>query len=131
MLPLLKEPFKTYNFSPKLSRHKEIEILSNVIETLEKFKKPKDYIFQLRYHLTHYKFDEGHIAGNYYIGRLKNTNIFHCYRIDKEIKSHSFKSIECSKVAESPDARQAFSCIDTSQKYLAVSENSFLAIYSI
>ena len=23
-LPLLKEPFKTYNFNPKLSKHKEI-----------------------------------------------------------------------------------------------------------
>ena len=34
MLPLLKEPFKTYNFNPKLSKQKEIEVLSNIIETL-------------------------------------------------------------------------------------------------
>jgi hypothetical protein len=34
MLPLLKEPFKTFNFNPKLSKHKEIEVLSNILDTL-------------------------------------------------------------------------------------------------
>jgi hypothetical protein len=33
-LPLLKEPFKTYNFNPKLSKHKEIEVLSNILDGL-------------------------------------------------------------------------------------------------
>lgn len=30
-LPLLKEPFKTYNFNPKLSRGKEIELVTSII----------------------------------------------------------------------------------------------------
>ena len=74
-------------------------MLSNIIESLEKYKKPKDYVFQLRYHLTQFQFDEGYIVKNYYIGRIKNKNQFHCYRIDKEIKIHSYKKIMCSKEA--------------------------------
>lgn len=57
MLPLLKEPFKTYNFNPKLSRHKEIETLSNIIEALDKNKKPDNYVYQMKYHMKDYKFD--------------------------------------------------------------------------
>ena len=57
MLPLLKEPFKTYNFNPKLSRQKEIEVLSNIIEGLEKFRKPKDYSYMRKCHLHGLKFD--------------------------------------------------------------------------
>ena len=79
MLPLLKEPFKTYNFNPKLSKHKEIEVLSNIIETLDKYKKPKDFVFQKRYHLMHLKFDECHMADSFLVGRLKGTNTFYAF----------------------------------------------------
>ena len=61
MLPLLKEPFKTYNFNPKLSKQKEIEVLSNIIETLDKFKKPKDYFYMKKYHLLGCRFNEAYI----------------------------------------------------------------------
>lgn len=81
MLPLLKEPFKTYNFNPKLSKQKEIEVLSNIIETLEKFKKPKDYCYMKKYHLNGLRFDEAYIIEDYFVARLKNKNIFAAYRI--------------------------------------------------
>lgn len=81
MLPLLKEPFKTYNFNPKLSKQKEIEVLSNIIETLEKFKKPKDYCYMKKYHLNGLRFDEAYIIEDYFVARLKNKNIFAAYKI--------------------------------------------------
>jgi hypothetical protein len=44
----------------------------------------------MRYHLREYKFDEGHIAQGFYIGRLKGKNIFYCYLLNSDIKSYIF-----------------------------------------
>lgn len=90
MLPLLKEPFKTYNFNPKLSKQKEIEVLSNIIETLDKFKKPKDYCYIKKYHLNGFKFDESYIVDEYFLGRLKGKNIFYGFKITEDIRSHTY-----------------------------------------
>jgi hypothetical protein len=90
MLPLLKEPFKTYNFNPKLSKQKEIEVLSNIIEALEKFKKPKDYVYMKKYHVNGLKFDEGYIIDDYFAARLKGRNIFYAFKITEDIRSHTF-----------------------------------------
>lgn len=96
-IPLLKEPFKTYNFNPKLSKHKEIEVLSNILDGLEKFKKPKEYSYIKRYHLRNYKFDEGYILNNYFLARLKGTNNFYAFKVDEDIKDHTFFEIKCHK----------------------------------
>ena len=85
----------------------------------------------MRYHLKNYKFDEGHVVRDIYIGRLKHTNIFHCYHINKEIKSHTFIEINSGREALPPESRQAYSCVDQAGKYFAFSENSYLHIYSI
>ena len=90
MLPLLREPFKTYNFNPKLSKQKEIEVLSNIIEALEKFKKPKDYAYMRTQHLLGMKFDEAYIVGNYFLARLKHQNIFHAFDLNEDIRTHRF-----------------------------------------
>jgi hypothetical protein len=89
-LPLLKEPFKTFNFNPKLSKHKEIEVLSNILDAMEKYKKPKDYSYIKRCHLRGYKFDEAYILNNYFLARLKGTNTFYGFRIDDDIRVHTF-----------------------------------------
>ena len=81
MLPLLKEPFKTYNFNPKLSKQKEIEVLSNIIEALEKFKKPKDYCYMKKYHLQGHKFDEAYIVEDYFVARAKGKNVFYGFKV--------------------------------------------------
>lgn len=56
-------------------------MLSNIIETLEKFKKPKDYCYMKKYHLNGLRFDEAYIIEDYFVARLKNKNIFAAYRI--------------------------------------------------
>ena len=96
-LPLVKEPFKTFNFNPKLSKHKEIEVLSNILDGLEKFKKPKDFSYIKKYHLRDYKFDEAYILGNYFLARLKGSNTFYGFRIDQDIRGHTFLEIKCQK----------------------------------
>jgi hypothetical protein len=96
-LPLLKEPFKTYNFNPKLSKHKEIEVLSNILDGLEKFKKPKDFSYIKKSHLRDYRFDESYILSNYFLARLKGTNTFYGFRTDQDIRSHTFVEVKCLK----------------------------------
>ena len=66
----------------------------------------------MKFHLREYKFDEGHIAQNYFIGRLKNKNIFYCYLLPSDIKSYIFIEINCDKDPLPVDTRQAYSCID-------------------
>ena len=90
MLPLLKQPFKTYNFNPKLSKQKEIEVVSNIIQTLDKFKKGKDYCYMKKYHLYGYKFDEAYITEQHFVARLKGKNIFYAFKITQDIRSHYF-----------------------------------------
>ena len=131
MLPLLKEPFKTYNFNPKLSKQKEIEVLSNIIETLEKFKRPKDYVYMRKYHLSGLKFDEGYIVDAYFLARLKNSNTFYAFNISEDIRPHAFIEVKSLKEPSPPDARQAYSAVDPSNTYLAMSDNSYLCIFKI
>lgn len=37
----------------------------------------------MRYHLKDYKFDEGHIVRDLFLGRVRGTNVFHCYYTNK------------------------------------------------
>lgn len=127
----MKEPFKTFNFNPKLSKHKEIEVLSNVLDGLEKFKKPKEYSYIKKYHLRDYKFDEAYILNNYFLARLKGTNTFYGFKIDEDIRGHTFLEIKCQKDASNADGRQAFSALDLTNTYLAVSDNSYLCIMKV
>ena len=51
----------------------------------------------MRYHLRDYKFDEGHIAQGYFIGRLRGRNIFNAYLLSTDIKSYIYIEINCDK----------------------------------
>lgn len=44
----------------------------------------------MKCHLREYKFEEGHIAGGHFIGRIRGKNIFHCYPINADIKHYSY-----------------------------------------
>jgi hypothetical protein len=67
----------------------------------------------MRYHLRDYKFDEGHIAQGYFIGRLRGRNIFNAYLLSTDIKSYIYIEINCDKDPLSQDTRQAYSCVDS------------------
>ena len=68
-----------------------------MIETLEKFKKPKDFIFQKRQYLMKYKFDEIHFIERYLVGRLKGTNTLYAFNTDNDIKAFNFIEIKTKK----------------------------------
>ena len=75
----------------------------------------------MRYHLRDFKFDEGHVVRDFYIGRRRGTNIFHCYFTNQEIKSHTYIEINCDRDPLPHENRQAYSCVDGQGKYLAFS----------
>lgn len=131
MLPLLKEPFKTYNFNPKLSRQKEIEVLSNIIEGLEKFRKPKDYAYMRKVHLHGLKFDEAYVVRNYFLARVKSQNTFYAFDISQDVRTHSFIEIKTMREPTPAEGRQAFSAVDQAGTFLAMSDNSYLTVWRI
>lgn len=106
-------------------------MLSNIIETLDKFKKPKDYCYMRKYHLVGIKFNESYIVDDYFVGRLKDTNLFHAYKITEDIRSHTFIEIRSMKEPSKAEGRQAFSNIDPTSSYLAMSDGSYLCIFQI
>lgn len=79
----------------------------------------------------HYKFDEYHIADCYFIGRLHASNTFYAFDITQDIRTHQFIELKPNKEASTSEGRQICSCIDINNKYLALSDNSYLCIFNI
>lgn len=50
-----------------------------------------------RYHLNGIKFDEAYIVEEYFVARIKNKNVFYAFKINEDIKSHSFIEIKSLK----------------------------------
>lgn len=84
-----------------------------------------------KYHINGYKFDEAYIVENYFLARLKGKNTFCAFNITEDIQSHRYIEVKSSKEPNNLDGRQAFSSIDPSNTYLAMSDNSYLCIIKI
>lgn len=84
-----------------------------------------------KYHLTGFKFDESYIVDDYFLGRLKGKNIFLGFRITEEIRSHTYVEIKSMKEPTQLEGRQAFSNIDSTNTYLAMSDGSYLCVFKI
>lgn len=132
-LPLLKEPFKTFNFNPKLSRGKEIELMTSIIEQLSKCKKAKDYVFQKRYSLGWYKFEAVFlINGNkHFVGRLRGTNTIYVWNLTEELRPFNYTQMKAPKEPVELDSRTSLLIMDNSFTYLALTENAYLCIFKI
>lgn len=84
-----------------------------------------------KYHLIGFKFDESYIVDDYFLARIKGQNIFNAYKITEDIKSHTFIQIKSMKEPTSNEGRQAFSTIDSTNSYLAMSDLSYLCVFKI
>ena len=65
------------------------------------------------------------------MGRLKDKNIFAAYKVTEDIRSHTYIEIKSMKEPSQADSRQAFSNVDPSNTYLAMSDNSYLCVFKI
>jgi hypothetical protein len=65
------------------------------------------------------------------LARLKGKNIFYAYKITEDVKSYSFIEIKSMKEPNQLEGRQAYSAVDQSNTYLAMSDNSYLSIFKI
>ena len=84
-----------------------------------------------KYHLTGYKFDESYIVEDYFVARLKGRNVFYAFKHTEDMQSHRYIEIKSSKQPNTLEGRQAFSSIDPTNTYLAMSDNSYLCIMKI
>lgn len=84
-----------------------------------------------KYHVNGLKFDEGYIIDDYFAARLKGKNIFYAFKITEDIRSHTFVEIKSLKEPNQLDGRQAYSAVDPTNTYLAMSDNSYLCIFKI
>ena len=84
-----------------------------------------------KYHMHGHKFDESYIVEDYFLARAKGRNVFYAFKVTEDIKSHTYVEIKSSKEATQSQGRQAFSNIDPTNNYLAMSDNSYLCIFKI
>lgn len=84
-----------------------------------------------KYHLYGHKFDEAYIVEDYFVARVKGNNVFYAFKATEDIKSHTYIEIKSSKEPTQNEGRQAFSNIDPTNSFLAMSDNSYLCIFKI
>ncbi len=65
------------------------------------------------------------------MARGKGTNTFYGFRVDRDIRAHTFIEIKVPKEPSNQDGRQAFSALDLTNNFLAVSDNSYLCIIKV